>query len=364
MSSRIHRRPHQENDVSDIGLIFNPHARRNRHKRKRSMLLQKCLGSRGILRITETVDEIPAALEELKEAGVRYLVADGGDGALHWVVNEAIRIWGEEHVRQELVFIPSHGGTIDFLARALGINGKPETIVQSLQQTLGDGQEVETVDANAIKIRAIRERNGQREELHRVAWAVAAAGYGANFYGPYYRSHFARGPVRIVALLAEGLSGAAIGTLFSGPLAKKKPKWIQRVEHDYVRSMRGSVVMNGKPFCNRTGQVMHEFNVVHAGSVRVNLGGVLKVFGDADSENLHVHVGFIPPLEIGGAVWDAARGREISHPDTYDGPARSLLIRAEQGTSLTPCFDGELFEDIVELELTPGPSLRFGRPRV
>ena len=53
--------------------------------------LQQILGHRGIVRETRTVEEIVPAVREFLARDVRYWVSDGGDGALHWLVNEAQR---------------------------------------------------------------------------------------------------------------------------------------------------------------------------------------------------------------------------------------------------------------------------------
>ena len=343
-----------------LGIIFNPHARKNLgHAERRLRALREAAGPEALIEVTSDVHEIRAALERFAAAAVCFVVCDGGDGAVHWVVNEAIALWGVDEAARRFVYMPSSAGTIDFMAAALGLRGGSLRLVGRLAEAIREGRQPRLVPLRTVDVQGTRAVDGEEVPFHRYAWAVAAAGMGANFYGPWYRSRLPGGPVRIVGLLGLGFAAAGARSALSGPLDRLRGQKLRQLEHDFLREMPGEVLLDGAPFVDRTGRRVESFNVVHAGSVHVNLGNVLKVFGDADDEHIHVHVGHLTPLETFVAVTDAARNRRFSTPRIYDGPARTLELRPAAGHELIPCLDGELFPGVRELRLAPGPEITF-----
>jgi len=72
------------------------------------------------VRQTRHVDEIPPVLEEFARRELPYWVSDGGDGALHWMINQgmALSYPGSLPGSQALfppIIVPTNGGTIDFI---------------------------------------------------------------------------------------------------------------------------------------------------------------------------------------------------------------------------------------------------------
>ncbi|MCW8141949.1 MAG: retinol dehydrogenase, partial [Planctomycetota bacterium] len=65
-----------------IGVITNPHSRKNRGRHARAGALQALLAGRGLVRETHSTEEIGAVLDEFRASGVSYWVTDGGDGSL------------------------------------------------------------------------------------------------------------------------------------------------------------------------------------------------------------------------------------------------------------------------------------------
>lgn len=345
-----------------IAVIFNPHARKNRHHERRVLQMQKQLGGDGSVYLTASLEEIDAALRQADARGEHHLLIDGGDGAVHWVVNEAIRIWGIDEVAQRFVFITGRGGTIDYLSMAIGTSGKSPAILRALQQQVRSG-ELEIFEARTMSVRGVQIKNGREEVFQRYGWAFALAGYGANFYGPWYRDETLNGTLRILTLLAEAFTTAAFRPLFSDRFSDRKPAWLARNEHDFLRPFLGKVLVDGQPFRGNNNDVLSSFRVVHAGSVPVDLGGVIKVFHQATSEQFHVHVGDLSPSQVPPVLWQAARAKPLTGPNFYDGPASSLELQPDAGVTLVPSIDGELFDDVGPITIQLAGTIRFARIR-
>lgn len=344
-----------------IAVIFNPHARKNRASGKRLRQLEKALSDRSTLYPTQKVEEIAPALHQIAERGQKYVLVDGGDGAAHWVINEAIRLWGIEEVEKRFVFVNSRGGTIDFLALVVGTTGNSRTILRTLQTQLERGEEPEIVRTPVVRVRGKGAMPEENKPFERYAWATALAGYSANFYGPWYRSTRMGGTLRILALLGEALETAAGRQVFQGPLAKLKPKRIERHEYDYFRPLLGTVHIDGQPFRDANGELLRRFTLLDAGSVPVNLGGIVRVFHQALPPHIHVHVGELSPTGTIAAIAQSGLGKDFTRGGFYDGPARSLRLESEEGPTLIPCLDGELFPGLQSLELEHGGFVRFAR---
>lgn len=347
-----------------VGVIFNPHARKNRRRERRLNDLHAAVLGTGTIRATETVEDIEAALRDFARNDVRYIVADGGDGATHWVVNEAIRLFGLEEASQRFVYVTSRGGTIDYLSRVIGMSGTPERIVEQLVDDVHRGRRPREVLLPTMCVDGEQRVGGRWTPFLRYGWASAVAGYGANFYGPWYRSDRGAGAARIVGLLAEGLATAAGAGMMRGPLATKKPDWLAAREHAFLRTMRGEVRVDGQVMKDAMGQPLAEYSVVHAGSVPLNLSGVLKVFGEATPTEMHVHVGNLRPIDVPAALAQAARGERIRAANFYDGRARTLDVVPSGDTVLQPCIDGELFDNVGALSLRIAAQFRFARVAV
>lgn len=346
-----------------IAVILNPHARKNRSLARAVDALERELRPADAIYVTQSVDEIGPALEAALARNQHYILMHGGDGAAHWIVNAAIDRWGVEGTYERFVFVTGRGGTIDYLSHAVGTTGSPRTILRALKKTLEAGETLDLVDAPLMALRGVQHTEEGETPFLRYAWAAALAGYGANFYGPWYRDATLSGSARILSLLAEALTTAALQPVFSGGLSARKPQWLRRNEHDFLRPFEGTVAVDGELFCGDGTQPMMHFRVLHAGSVPVNLGGIVRAFPRASAEAFHVHVGDIQARVVPLALMKAGAGKDLSRPGFYDGPAQQLTITPASGHTLTPSLDGELFENVGELDVSLAGPVRLAKIR-
>src|SRR6187549_1035063 len=123
-----------------IGVITNPNSRKNRNKPNRAKALQSIVGDLGEVHATDSVESIKPVLREFLRKRATYWVADGGDGALHWMLRMGMEVLQEEEfVGQSITLpttLPTKGGTIDFVANNVGIKGDAEGILAMLRRSL------------------------------------------------------------------------------------------------------------------------------------------------------------------------------------------------------------------------------------
>src|SRR5579871_5830593 len=117
----------------EIGVITNPNSRKNRNRPDRAARLQSIVGKFGEVHETSSIESIKPVLREFLRKRARYWVADGGDGALHWMVRLGMEVLQEEEFTGQAITLPmtlpSKGGTIDFVANNVGIEGDAEGIL-------------------------------------------------------------------------------------------------------------------------------------------------------------------------------------------------------------------------------------------
>lgn len=338
-----------------VGVIFNPHARKNRISDRNIQKIRDAIGDLGIVVETRSIGEVATALKTFDKRGIRTIIADGGDGAMHWAIHEAIQVFGLERALTEFRFAPSAGGTIDFIATALGLSGKPDEIAGAIARAVSHERDETIRELRSLKL-TMTYQDGRSET--RYVYGAALAGYAANFYGPFYRSYRFRGPIRIVGLLSYAFGAAAIGGLFRGPLAERKPEFVRQAEYDYLRPLVGTVEVDGVPV-QGGGESSREFNLLQCGAVHINLGHVIKVFEAAEGDDFHAHAGFIPASKMLPEVIRAGVGKRIGAADVHDGATRSLRVSADPGHAMIPCLDGELFDDVMDISVERGPAFSF-----
>ncbi len=348
-----------------IGLIVNPNSRKNRHKPSRVRRFEKVLGRHGCVVETPSVDSIVPALARFADEGRRYWVADGGDGALHWMLNEAVRYFGAQRAASLAVYVPTGSGTIDFVARAIGLEGSAQEVVARLVAAVAEGRTPPLVEVPVVSFHGRQTvYGGEVEEWRRVGFGCALAGFGANFFGPLYRGNKEYGGARIAKLLAAAFGAGFARQAMRGPLAALKPAFVTRAEREYLRPLRGEVKVDGAVLRGDDGLPVREHTVLHVGAVPVNLAGIFRVFPRAGDGRMHVHAGYVSVGEAARILPGLVAGRSVHHllRNAIDGPATTLDVTCAPGEELTPVLDGEIFHRITELHAAVGPRFTMAVP--
>lgn len=332
-----------------VGVITNPHSRKNRGQTRRAESLQRLLGGRGLVRETRSTDEIGPVLDEFRDKGVAYWVADGGDGCLHWMVNSAAARYGLGEVSTALpCTVPANGGTIDFVARHAGVRGRAEQIVRRLvaEHEAGRPLQVTTVPTLVMRGEQVGP-DGAERPFERIGFAAAVAGAGSGFFDQYYASG-AQGSKAIVSVISRSAASLVLG---AGPWRRLVPERWLRYGLVTLGRARARVTVDGRtlPF--------EDLTVFNVGAFPINLGGVVKVFQHAAPGRIHAMVGDLSPFGVMAKLPRVFLGRPIGR-GVFEESAVEVRAEALGEGLLRPVMDGELIDRVRWLTLGPGPVIR------
>jgi diacylglycerol kinase family enzyme len=323
-----------------LGVIVNPFARKNRGAPgDRCARLCHLLGPWGEVHETESVRDLPGIVERLRPRA-SHLVSDGGDGALHWLINEMLV--QESDPRQWPTFVPTNGGSIDFVARKARIRGRAETILQTLSAAAQADRPPPEVRLDTLELHG---ETCYGTTFHRIGFALAAGGVGNRFFDKYDEYHH---PGRVTM---GRVIGRAVADYATSRLLRR-----QRSAGHLFTPTHARVVIDGREVPTDT------HNALHAGAFDVNLGGVLRVFPLAREPGaVHFQAGAIPPAHMIANLPALIAGRAIRSARLRDVSGREMVIEAAQ-QPLSPIIDGERFTDITRLVVRAGPNVRIAVP--
>ncbi|MDT5095724.1 MAG: hypothetical protein QOH60_5087 [Mycobacterium sp.] len=326
-----------------VGVVVNPFARKNRgNPGDRTAKLRRVLGRWGEVHETRSLDELRAVVSSL-DTRVTHLVSDGGDGSLNWLINEM-----HSHISDPALwptFVPTSGGTIDFVARKARIGGRAEAIVGALAASAETGGSPREVTLDSLELCG---ETVDGTTFHRVGFALAAGGVGNRFFDAYYRD---RDPGRativrvIVRAVGDYVLAKAVGKGSGG----------RRYAEELFNPTRARVAIDGVEVPTR------HHTALHAGAFDVNLGGVVRLFPKAREPGaLHFQAGELPPAKMIAQLPALIAGRGIRGDRLCDVEGREMIIVA-QDEPLSPIIDGERFAAIVHLVVRAGPGVRIAR---
>lgn len=164
-----------------LGVIVNPKARKNlAAPGDRAAELRDIVGRWGEVHETASVDELRTTVQQLYPR-VTHLVGDGGDGALHWLVNETQQCVADPE--RWPAFVPTNGGSVNAVARKAGVRGRADAIVGALAAAAESNHPPPEVCLDTLQL------NGETADgapFHRLCFGLAAGGVGNRFYDKYY----------------------------------------------------------------------------------------------------------------------------------------------------------------------------------
>jgi diacylglycerol kinase family enzyme len=338
----------------EIGVITNPNSRKNRNRPERVERLQRIVGQMGEVHETTSIDSIKPVLRDFLRKRARYWVADGGDGALHWMLRMGMEVLQEEEFADESVTLPvtlpTKGGTIDFVANNVGIQGDAEGILATLRRHLEHGATVEETEVDSMVIDGVQVVDGKDVEFRTYGFASAAGGVGQRFYAKYY-NHADPNPRTIMKVVAN--------TVMSAPIALSP---LSRLPLGHLTTYAKEVFAPTPCKITIDGMVLPgtEFTGVHVASMSINLGGVLRFFGKADQPGLmNALVGTPTAWGIIRNLPRMMAGQDMRGRNVLDRPCRSMLVTATGDELLEPIIDGEYYRNVKSLAFRVGPRVRI-----
>lgn len=339
-----------------IGVITNPNSRKNKGRPNRAAELQTIVGTHGEVHATESVDSIKPILREFLRRRARYWVADGGDGALHWMVKEGLEILEEDEFQGGdyalPLTLPTNGGTIDFVAQNVGIKGRAEEILNALRGHIETGRTIEEVVVDSMLVEGVERTDDGPQSFRTYGFAAAAGGIGQRFYSKYYAD---ADPNAKTILKVVG------NTLLSMPVSLSPLRGLPGMPgalRDYAREVfqptRAQVTLDGMVLPHQ------DYTGVHIAAMSLNLGGVFRLFSKADVPGqMHALLGSPSPFSIARNLPRMHLGRELRGRDVVDRPCREMTIRATSDELLAPVIDGEYYRDLESVTFKLGPRVRI-----
>jgi diacylglycerol kinase family enzyme len=327
-----------------LGVVVNPFARKNRGMAAdRSAALRRIVGPWGEVHETGSIDDLRGIVEGLYPRA-SHLVSDGGDGALHWLINEMLLRVSDPQCWP--VFVPTNGGAIDFVARKAGVRGRADAILRALTAAAQADRQPPEVRLDTLELLG---ETLDGTTFHRVGFALAAGGVGNRFFDKYYE-HRNPGRGTIARVIARAVGEYAV----SGAMPRRDNR--SRDAGRLFTPTHARVVIDGEEVPTRT------HNALHAGAFDVNLAGVIRIFPRAHEPGvLHFQAGEISPAKIIAHLPALVAGGAIRSGRLRDISGREMVIEAEN-EPLSPIIDGERFTGIVRLTVRAGPPIRIAQP--
>jgi diacylglycerol kinase family enzyme len=339
----------------EIGVITNPNSRKNRNKPHRAERLQRIVGSMGEVHQTESLESIKPVLREFLRKRARYWVADGGDGALHWMLRMGMEVLQEdEFIDQRFALpmtLPTKGGTIDFVANNVGIEGDAEGILAMLRSNIEDSKIIVETEVDSMVIDGTQMVDGVETPFRTYGFASAAGGVGQRFYSKYYQ-HDDPNPRTIMQIVANTVASAPIAL---SPLSRMPAIGnLNTFAKEIFAPTQCKVTLDGMVLPGSS------FTGVHVASMSINLGNVLWFFGKAEEPGLmNAIVGTPSPWSIISNLPRMTRGREMRGRNVLDRPCREMIVESTGDELLAPIIDGEYYRDVKKLAFRVGPRVRI-----
>ncbi len=181
-----------------IGIITNPHSRRNKRYPERMRRLGYMLGRHDTYELTNRIEDIEAVAREFKANDIDILALNGGDGTNHVTLSQFIEVYGDDPLPKIALL---RGGTMNTVSNALGIRGKPSTLLANLVEKYYTGRPFETSMRDILKV--------TDDERSRYGF-IFGNGLVANFLELYYDTDDPS-PATAAVLLTKAIATLPVG---------------------------------------------------------------------------------------------------------------------------------------------------------
>ncbi len=336
-----------------IGVITNPNSKKNRLNPGRYEDMKERVGNLGQVRRTHHTGEIAEVVRDFLDLGIPYWVADGGDGAFHWLVNVLLQVMKERGHRDPMpAIMPTNAGTIDFIGRRAGVVGTADKLLATLCDTLREGRDPEVQTIGTVHLLGI---HGPDSDLpgrpfEKYGFACALAGVGQRIFDKFYAQD-SQGALGVVKVVVKTLVSAA--TQSPGLRHLPVPVSVRHYSDSVFEPMPLDVWVDGKQL------PMRIFRDCGVGAIDINLAGVFRFFPFAKEEGkLHVQCGNPGPIDVLKNLPYMTTGKPLHIDDYFQGAATSLRVVARDGRRIDPVIDGELFWGLTEITAELGPLVR------
>lgn len=335
-----------------IAVVFNPNSKKNLLDPDRFEVLQAIVGDAGTVVRTDEPEAVVAQVANFLDEEIPYLVADGGDGAFHWLVNAAYEAVSQRGGGERVpAILPTNSGTIDFMGRKAGVIGKPQPLLRTLVQMVKDGRQPDIVAIDSLRLTGdIAPDGGPEQPFSRIGFAMALAGVGSRFFQLFYDQDH-KNAYGVVSTVGRILGSASL----SSPGIKFLP--FSKRARDYGGHVFEPMPLN--VWVDHELLPIKRYRALNVGSIDLNLAGVFRLFPHAKEQGvMHVQAGNPTVLEVAKALPVMfAGGKKLPVKEFVERPARHLRAEITSELRMNPVIDGEIFLDLVRFTVSRGPQV-------
>ena len=181
-----------------IGIITNPHSRRNRRHPERMRRLGYMLGQHDTYELTNRIEDVEGVARQFMGNEIDILALNGGDGTNHVTLTTFIKVYGDQPLPKIALL---RGGTMNTVSNGVGIEGTPPRLLANLVEKYYTNQPFETTRRDILKI---TDETGARYGF------IFGNGMVANFLEEYYATGKAS-PTTAAVLMGKALASLPFG---------------------------------------------------------------------------------------------------------------------------------------------------------
>jgi hypothetical protein len=342
-----------------IGILTNPRSRKNQNRPDAVRRLMALAGDDVLVRATAHLDEVRDAVRDFIDAGCGTWIADGGDGTLHWLMNEGGAVLRERGLWDgegpfPVPMCPTNGGTIDFVARKTGIRGRADRLIQALLADQRAGRPPATIELPTLRVTGRHAGvAAETPDFCRLGFATAIGGIGQKFFHQYYQ---APKPSRWTILQVAARGGLGHMATF---VPVRGVRWLETLQghgRHILEGTRARVAIDGQ-------ELPYDlYQGLHAGSIDLDFV-TMKLFPYAGLPGrLHLVAGAMSRSECSWKWMFLVAGRPVPGGTWHEVPGTAMDVQAPPGEVLDPVIDGEFFRGLEELHVRPGPTVPIAVP--
>ncbi|MDY6969584.1 MAG: diacylglycerol kinase family protein [Spirochaetota bacterium] len=306
--------------MKKIGIVINPHAKRNLKLKYRSIEKYNKIGKDHVdIRITKDLDEVTTVIKDFKRIGISYIAISGGDGTLHHVLLQMMKLY-EPKSMPPIVILKD--GTMNVVAKSIKLKGQGYRVLSELLKKIKNNEDIQTIKIDTIKV----------EDRYCFLFGL---GLASNFLYEYYKGGDT-GSYKALRVIVKSIIGIAIGKRMNNVFKRLKAKAIidekELMFDNFIGILAGTVNEIGlgfKPLC-RAYERDSAFHLIASG---------------------------IKPVELILGVNKFRAGKLIEHPLHLDCIAEKMKIIGPPKYQYI--MDGELYDAHNELEIDVGPQVEL-----
>ena len=243
-----------------IGIITNPHSRRNRRYPERMRRLGYMLGQHDTYELTNRVEDVEAVARKFKENDIEILALNGGDGTNHVTLSTFIEVYGDKPLPKVALL---RGGTMNTVSNGVGIQGKPPRLLANLVEKYYTNQPFETTWRDILKV---TDETGTRYGF------IFGNGIVSNFLEIYYETGNPS-PATAARLLGQAIATLPVGggeildrifRPFSASIELDVGLWQERDYLSVLASTQDQIGLGFRPFirCQEKDHAFHLLGVI------------------------------------------------------------------------------------------------------